>query len=283
MKKGFIPIGDVVLIVLVIGVVFYGLFHFFGGTDGLFNILKIATPDLNKTVDISEDATLAYKLEDGNLKRENGEREIYSFDGSSLNALPEDHPFRFNGQDLSYDDLRKLFEEYYYKTHRDYYSQADLSLLDNDRNFKKLVFDYPEDILPEDISQNKITGTLDYPLGFNPVSMTITENYQSGGFNQLGSFIIFMDGSVEYQPKVKLNNPKVGLESESKINREISSAAILWRDSILQGGACEKYITLFGKNYKVRNLDNQYLVVDFGKPISGQDKYSLTRDCTVVQ
>src|SRR5690606_32732311 len=48
---------------------------------------------------------------------------------------------------------------------------------------------------------------------------------------------------------------------------------IEWRDSILSGRKCEKFLNIDGKNYAARKVDD-YLLVDLSLPISGRgEKY----------
>lgn len=245
-KKGMVEQVPLLIIAVFVGIAAIMIgYHFFGGPDGSINFFKNILPNFGSNGTSVEEGTIAYNLKDGQL---------YSFDGKNLVLLPSDKSYDFNGQKVSKKDLELAFYRYYYQLERGGSNFVDLSSFENtyDRSYSS----------PLRVLYGLIEGS---EYGPGESSKIVTRVSLRGEH---------LDGNVEYLSVYMLEDGTFTDKKSDEMRKAIESSVNSKKDIILKGGACEKYISLFGKSYSVRGLDHMYLVVDLGEPKSGVDKYA---------
>lgn len=256
------------LLAIVLVLAIWGAITVFGGSSGIFNKVKTFIPGFGVVNETKYDSQIiAFGLEDG---------KIHGYDGTDLPVIPEDHVFTVGIQEVSYKSLSDSFAAYYYGSKRDAYKYIDLRNLNYDYEFEMMIG-----------SGGVISpGLVGYIYSFNSEGVIILVKSSDEKVNHgFGTFVFDHSGDLKFTKTGDSSSKDIrqkGTALEQNVYPVISKGAILWRDAIIQGGICERYISISGNNYAVRSLDGVYLVVDLGKPVVGEDKYTRTLSCTKV-
>ncbi|MBM3206703.1 MAG: hypothetical protein FJZ43_03735 [Candidatus Staskawiczbacteria bacterium] len=192
---------------------------------------------------------IGLNLQTGNLEYYTGES-FKKFTNQELTVL--------GGYEFNVLNTKNNINDFYFKTER---RPTKLSLEINGWRY-----------LEASLGNNKVSVVFKSKNGF--IGADSSSNYNLDNLDNF-NFLSATEGSLE-------NYVYPFSQLEIKNDPLIKNKIVSWRDSILQGNSCEKFLTLSVKQngvqkdlkYTVRKSDG-YLVVDLTKPIDfGEDKWS---------
>lgn len=182
--------------------------------------------------------------------------------------------FRLGDHEIKPENLKNELVNFYFNTPRDPASLAlDFNswaywLVEPSNSFDKDAKNYVFKITPH---VKKSFVELDKIRYYSGQSIVVDFN----GLTYLRKYIDIPTPSPPYLD----NLAEIQLNQAS--SKEFIEKAISWRDSILSGNKCEKFLVVNDKNYVVRKVEN-YLFVDLAVPVEGRsEKYSV--DCFGVE
>jgi len=252
MRKGQIvsePIFKIILVILALGIIGYGVSSFFGGTIFFAKLI----PGFNYTENTEGMSIIGINLAKGN--------EIEYYTGSKWNVIDtKSDKFILGDYEIEPNVLAKELQDFYLKTSRD---PVNFNVEVNSWRFWGVHINSQSgliEIIPQ--TKNGLSGPSSNPLfpSLNVGSISLLDKFNSNGFGDADF------AKIDYE-----HNPS------------LIGDLIAWRDSILQGGKCQKLLTIeFKKNgidesksYFVRK-NTPYIFIDLNEPISdsSSEKYS---------
>ncbi len=264
-KRGNITINQVIIIAValaVFGTAAYGVGEKFGGEGG-FNDLAKLLPGFNQTkgtisqiqivgISINHPSSLVSNF-DVSIQAAS---ELQYYTGGSWVPFEKDKKVKINGGEFEPDGIKFALVDFYYRTERK----------------GSGVFDYSDKI-------NLKVQTWQNPS--NPKSV----------FQPDGKMLLY----GEFKPGKLGENDELGQSIEVTFKNDFSGqgagsltgeqkkSIINYRDQILKGKACEKFLEIGGNKYAVRRgvaLGEVYLFVDLGDPALGEEAYAKCTDKT---
>lgn len=241
----------IVIAVLVLVVVVWGVFGF-----GIPGKLKDLIPSFNNTQPAEEGSgIIGLKLQQDGLSGEwgasSGKVKLQRYTGSEWIAFgAEEKSFAFRGSNYDTTYLKESLEAYY---------------------FTNLERKGSKNIRLSDGSYLVIDSTSVYPYGFRGGYVTL--EYEDPTTKEIRVFYLSYGGTLYEEPR------QGEAIQQGKFVHAVPSI-VAWRDQFLEGGFCERFITLNGNDYSVRkiNLNDKeaYLVVDLSRPVTGNtQKYPI--------
>ena len=258
----------IAILVIVIGLVGFGVTKAFGGSGGFIDFAKLI-PGGNSTREnvVQGSHTIGIDLNDPHALK------YYT---STTWEIYTDKEVVFNGIKANKDEVVLILFNFYFRTERkpalEIYSQG---------VFFDPVFVNPVDTsriwLIGNIAANTVESRGLYYSYDNLIirdqkrAQYVKENDQNSYFRINSNDNLYQIEKGEATSKIVQNFGNA--ISGSHQYADVAKKVITWRDSIVQGGACEKYVNVFGNSYSVRKVKN-FLVIDLDSPVTGTDKYT---------
>lgn len=234
--------------VLIYGVVaFVVLFILTSAAAGKYNDfgLFVSLFGFNNSVEQFEGSGIVgYNLDNGGNSYFLSGASIYHYNGNEWVKVPNEE-MKIAGQIFNPGDFSREMTQFYFFTSR----------------FKK-TWDFPGDSSREILADNA------WSIGFGDSGFILFDIIPNNGLSgETSQFYLGLDDKLYSEDKLITDEAYVSLIPK----------LVAWRDQILQGGGCEKFIEINGESYTVRK-QYPYLIVDLNNPASGEEKYNSCSD-----
>ena len=277
-RRGNILFGEhgpfgIIIAVVVLGIVLFFLTSIaYGGPSGLINKFATIIPGFDFGQEsVDRPAIIGYSLTEDVARY---------YDGTEWVDFPADgKKVKLAGFDVGGEDIAPVFYKYY-RTERK--GSKDISL-DGDLRLYLGTIDVfcswskslPISPLFGDCNIKLDGSKID--SSFLRVVLRLKREQYNKAYGTTKSFeqyyLLFSDGkSYILDAKGGKTSYKEIKEDYTDGQKQLFDFMTGWRDQILEGHPCEKFIELFDNNYRVKQVD-EYLLVDLNKPAEGQEKY----------
>ena len=253
-----------VRILIVVVIAFFVLFMVFNGFGDKIKQVSLPIkliPDFNFTSS-GGNAMIAIDLtKNEDLQYYNGEKMIKIDSG--------DGAFTLGSYEFNPDEVKQALGDFYFNTKR---KPEQFNLEINGWRYWRVYQDTSFIIVDPHTKNGFIGSKSTYDGNFAVFDANIPYNSLDNSKRGGGSYILWFESFDSYK------------------SSPIFSKLITWRDSILEGGKCEKFIPLSlmkdgvqeTKNYNVRKVD-RYLLVDLNDPVYEGKKEDYNDGCSGIE